>query len=316
MLHAFADVGQMLSGFALLIAVIALIREMRSQNLQSLFYLHQYLAQDDFSEARRRVRTRLHAVAYGAWTEIDRAAASKVCASYDQAGLLLSAGVLSDRTRKLFLDSSWGESVCDQYEALRPFLAEQQTPTRTGVEFFKHFSDLYAESAHFHRPASSPGDVMQVARVVSGGQTGADRAALDVAIESGLQYGGWCPRGGWAEDLTAPPGLLVEYPDLRETSSDDPAERTELNVRDSDATLIVRLPGSTSPGTDLTLDTAARLGRPVLVTEGDAAQVSDWLGSLSPGIRLNVAGPRESEQPGLYDLTRELLRVALVDRRS
>jgi hypothetical protein len=63
-------------------------------------------------------------------------------------------------------------------------------------------------------------------KVISGGQTGADRAALDVATEQGLAYGGWCPKGGWAEDLSDPPGVLALYPDLRETPDADPGQRT------------------------------------------------------------------------------------------
>src|SRR5262245_53687608 len=75
--------------------------------------------------------------------------------------------------------------------------------------------------------------------IISGGQTGVDRAALDAAIALGIPYGGWSPKGGWAEDMPSPPGILAHYPALRETSSADPSERTELNVRDSDATLLL-----------------------------------------------------------------------------
>lgn len=144
-----------------------------------------------------------------------------------------------------------------------------------------------------------------IVRVVSGGQTGVDRAALDAAVELGLAYGGWCPAGGWAEDHPDPPGLLADYPALRETASADPGVRTRLNVRESDATLVVG-GGVASPGTDLTLATAARLGRPHLITE-DAEAALAWLTSLGRGLTLNVAGPRESEQPGVYAATRELL---------
>ena len=162
--------------------------------------------------------------------------------------------------------------------------------------------------------ARSPAPRTRVARIVSGGQTGVDRAALDVAIELGLPYGGWCPRGGWAEDMPTPPGLLARYPRLRETPSADPAERTRLNVRDSSVTLIVR-GGVRSAGTDLTERHAQQLHRPYLVTEGEAPEdiedVARWLGSLSPPIVLNVAGPRESEQPGVHALTRHLLRRLL-----
>lgn len=164
-----------------------------------------------------------------------------------------------------------------------------------------------------------------VARIVSGGQSGVDRAALDVAVELGIPYAGWCPAGGWAEDLTEPPGLLARYPALVETETADPAERTELNVRDSDATLVVRAADAASPGTDLTIELAEKLGRPWLVTEGRADDVrlvevalawvrglaADVGADLETGIALNVAGPRESEQPGVYDEARGFLRAVL-----
>src|SRR6185437_15218992 len=113
-------------------------------------------------------------------------------------------------------------------------------------------------------------------RIVSGGQSGVDRAALDVALELGLPYGGWCPRGGWAEDLPVPPGLLARYPLLRETPAAEPAQRTRWNVRDSDATLILLAGAPPAPdsGTALTLATAVRLGRPVAVVDLDASAPS------------------------------------------
>ncbi|MEQ6903070.1 putative molybdenum carrier protein [Nocardioides sp. YIM 152588] len=156
--------------------------------------------------------------------------------------------------------------------------------------------------------------IPRIARVVSGGQTGADRAALDAAIAAGLPYGGWCPAGGWAEDLTEPPGVLARYPALRAADSADPSARTLLNVRDSHATLIVRGADAASPGTDLTLRAAGRLRRPCLVTPGGTgtlAQIDAWLAAVGDGLTLNVAGPRESQQPGVYRTTRELLAVLL-----
>ena len=151
----------------------------------------------------------------------------------------------------------------------------------------------------------------RVVRLVSGGQAGADRAALDVAIDRGLPYGGWCPAGGWAEDHSTAPGLLQAYPALEEAPSADPGLRTRWNVRDSDATLVVRDPGTSSPGTDLTVAAATELGRPHLVTAGDAAEVVAWLRGFEGILALNVAGPRESEQPGVYALTRSLLGEVL-----
>jgi hypothetical protein len=152
---------------------------------------------------------------------------------------------------------------------------------------------------------------VRLARIVSGGQTGADRAALDVAIELGIDYGGWCPAGGWAEDLPEPPGLLAVYPKLMPTDEPDPSVRTRLNVRDSDATLIVWDGQTPSPGTRLTIKAARDLGRPTLVTPGDVDETQLWLEGLDPGAVLNVAGPRESTRPGSYARTRELLRTVL-----
>jgi len=156
-----------------------------------------------------------------------------------------------------------------------------------------------------------------VRKLVSGGQTGADRAALDVAIRLGTPYGGWCPRGGRAEDLPDPPGLLRTYPELVETPTTDSAVRTEWNVRDSDATLLLTdRPGSLSGGSALSRDLATRLGRPVLViSTGDADAVRTWLRELreqsAQPLVLNVAGPRESKEPGLYAAASRLLEQVL-----
>jgi hypothetical protein len=150
-----------------------------------------------------------------------------------------------------------------------------------------------------------------VTRIVSGGQMGADRAALDVAIELGIDYGGWCPAGGWAEDFPEPPGLLADYPRLSATAETDPSVRTRLNVTAGDATLIVWDGRTPSPGTQLTIEIAEDLGRPLLVTAGDADETRAWLSGFSPPIVLNVAGPRESGCPGTYARTTQLLRSVL-----
>jgi hypothetical protein len=140
--------------------------------------------------------------------------------------------------------------------------------------------------------------------IVSGGQTGVDRAALDFAIEQGIPYRGWCPRGGWAEDMPEAPGLLERYPELCETPSSDPRERTEWNVRDSDATLVfLPFEPDRSPGTQFTLACAKKYGKPVLVTDpydpASVVKILDWL-RANPNIRvLNIAGPRESESAGI-----------------
>lgn len=133
--------------------------------------------------------------------------------------------------------------------------------------------------------------------LVSGGQTGVDRAALDVALRLGLAVGGWCPAGRWAEDGPIP----SRYP-LRETESADPAVRTRRNVRDADATLVLAFQ-PLAGGTALTVRVAAEVGRPALVLAPVPATVDaavDWIARVvPPDGTLNVAGPRASEAPGL-----------------
>jgi hypothetical protein len=153
-----------------------------------------------------------------------------------------------------------------------------------------------------------------VGRIVSGGQTGVDRAALEHGRRAGIPIGGWCPAGGWAEDLPEPPGVLASYPELRATPSSDPAVRTRWNVRDCDATLVITRAGVTSPGTTLTVAIAEELGRPHLVADvRDVAGVRAWLQGLPAGVVLDVAGPRESEAPGIHAEARALLDSVLAD---
>jgi len=152
------------------------------------------------------------------------------------------------------------------------------------------------------------------ARIVSGGQTGVDRAALEAGRRTGIPVGGWCPAGGVAEDLAEAPGLLALYPELRATPSADPAQRTEWNVRDSDATLVLVRTQAVSPGTLLTIELAERWGRPHLVADvHDADAVRTWLQGLPGGSVLNVAGPRESQAPGIQAEAEALLATVLAD---
>jgi hypothetical protein len=147
-------------------------------------------------------------------------------------------------------------------------------------------------------------------KLISGGQSGVDRAVLDVALGRGIAYGGWCPQGGWAEDFPDPPGLLTKYPQLQETPLADPAQRTEWNVRDADACLIVVDGGGleVSAGTALARDLAHRYRRPLLVADlanGDTRkQAGLWLrvqrAKHGDALKLAIGGPRESEAPGIY----------------
>jgi len=149
----------------------------------------------------------------------------------------------------------------------------------------------------------------RIAKIVSGGQTGVDRAALDVALELGFPCGGWVPRGRRAEDGRIPP----IYP-LRETASHSYAKRTRLNVRDSDATLILTR-GEPTGGTALTVDCIRSLDRPYFVVDlagdVDLPAVREWL--VRHDVRvLNVAGPRESTPPGIYRAAAQVLRELLI----
>src|SRR5262245_2860508 len=153
--------------------------------------------------------------------------------------------------------------------------------------------------------------------ILSGGQTGVDRAALDAAIEKGLDYRGWCPKGGWAEDLPAPPGLLARYPHLRETPQADPAERTRWNVRDCDRLLVLTDSSgiSVSEGTELARNVALKRERPCLVLDLDASGAVEraraFLEVGEGGMAVCVAGSRESEAPGIYAKARAFLLQVL-----
>ncbi len=146
-----------------------------------------------------------------------------------------------------------------------------------------------------------------VRQIVSGGQTGVDRAGLDAALALGLAVGGWCPRGRRAEDGPIP----GRYP-LTETASAAYRVRTRLNVRDSDATLIL-CRGPLTGGTRLTASLARNMGRPLRVADlsrrVQAPAAAIWLRRHGV-LRLNIAGPRESQAPGIgAEARRFLMRV-------
>jgi len=152
----------------------------------------------------------------------------------------------------------------------------------------------------------------------SGGQTGVDRAAFDVALELGLPIAGWVPRGRAAEDGRVP----ERYRGLREAESPEYAVRTHRNVQDADATLVLSW-GPPSGGTRDTVVIAQRLGRPLLEIDlarepaQGAAGAASWLAGLAPPVgrplRLNVAGPRASQAPEAYRHAQALLRAVLGD---
>ena len=160
--------------------------------------------------------------------------------------------------------------------------------------------------------------------IVSGGQSGVDRAALDVAIELGIAYRGWCPKGGWAEDMLKPPGVLNLYAELRETPDADPRQRTEWNVRDSDRLMVLvdhaGLP--VSKGTEFALACAKALAKPHIVIDIGASDVkdlaADFLSQAQGPLAVCIGGPRESEAPGIYATAKGFLSrllAGVMDRR-
>ena len=147
-----------------------------------------------------------------------------------------------------------------------------------------------------------------VQKIISGGQSGIDRAALDVALQLGIACGGWCPKGRKAEDGP----ISSAYP-LQETPSLDYAQRTEWNVRDSDGTLILTR-GTPTEGTAWTARVASRLRKSCLIVDfldqPSGTTVTSWLDLYQIRI-LNIAGPRESKCPGIYAEASAFMRKIL-----
>ncbi len=155
---------------------------------------------------------------------------------------------------------------------------------------------------------------MRLARVISGGQTGVDLAALDAAVAVGLPCGGWVPRGRFNEDGPIDP----RYP-VQETDSRKLARRTEWNVCDADATLILSR-GALSGGSALTQRLAQRYAKPclhadlaALSPEEAVARISRWLDVIECAV-LNVAGPRRSNDAEIYTLAYRVIEALLVQR--
>ena len=148
-------------------------------------------------------------------------------------------------------------------------------------------------------------------KIISGGQTGADQAALDVAIEMGIPHGGWIPRGRKTEK-----GRLPDRYHMQETNAIDYTQRTDLNILDSDGTLLFSH-GRLKGGSALTRRLAGLHNKPCLhldlneISEYKAVEIiKSWIDARDIKV-LNVAGPRESENPRIYDAVRNILKSAL-----
>lgn len=151
----------------------------------------------------------------------------------------------------------------------------------------------------------------RIAKIISGGQTGVDRAALDAAIACRVPHGGWCPQGRLAED-----GPIPRRYRLRQLRTPSYSARTRANVRDADATLILTS-GPLTGGTLLTAQTAAEMNKPLLLIDlarepDPLPRIRRWLARIakSAPITLNVAGPRASQR-GLYKRARAIMERLL-----
>lgn len=154
---------------------------------------------------------------------------------------------------------------------------------------------------------------MPITRIISGAQTGADRGGLEAAIELGLDWGGWVPRGFRSQDGTIPAELRAN---LLETADRGYATRTGLNVRDSDGTVMISIVQPTSPGCALTAKRAINSLKPLMpISRMDdhmrwVSAVREWIDDHGIYV-LNVAGNREESVPGIQAFTKRLLIAVL-----
>lgn len=147
-------------------------------------------------------------------------------------------------------------------------------------------------------------------KIVSGGQTGADTAALDWAISHGLPHAGWCPRGRKAEN-----GVIPSKYNLQETETEEYAERTEKNVMDSDGTVIFTMRALLEGGSRFTWECAVKHNKPVLHLDSSMKNPGELLARFirRHQIRtLNVAGPRASAEPTVAGFVEATLEEALM----
>lgn len=145
-------------------------------------------------------------------------------------------------------------------------------------------------------------------KIVSGGQTGADRAALDWAISRGIPHGGWCPKGRRAEDEAIPARYQLE--EMQTTSY---LKRTEQNVVDSDGTVIFSIRAVLSTGSKRTAEFARKHRKPLLHIHPGVADPAARLREFIAGNKvavLNVAGPRQSSEPAIADFVATVMNEA------
>jgi len=148
-----------------------------------------------------------------------------------------------------------------------------------------------------------------ITKIISGGQTGVDQAALDAAIALGIKHGGWCPKNRLNEK-----GRIPKFYNLKETSSTLYQQRTSLNIKQADSTLIIIKDGKWGKGTELTKDLCEIYSKKYLIIDkfNRANQIKfiNWINETNPNV-LNIAGNRESTSPGIYNETVKFLLSTL-----
>ncbi|TAJ05752.1 molybdenum cofactor carrier [Marinilabiliaceae bacterium JC017] len=158
--------------------------------------------------------------------------------------------------------------------------------------------------------------MVRIEKIISGGQTGVDRAALNFALAHDIPCGGFCPKGRKCED-----GIIDEKYPLIETQTSDYSERTRLNLLNADGTLLLTLNNQLGPGAKLTFDWCIKFRKPVLLlelskdSEANGFRLTQW--KLSYNVKtLNIAGNRESQTPGIYSATLQFLEEMIFVKPS
>ena len=165
---------------------------------------------------------------------------------------------------------------------------------------------------------------MTLRKILSGGQTGVDRAALDVAVKLDVAYGGWCPKGRLDEKGVIPSkySCLTEIEGNFICDQDNFNARTVKNIIDSNGTLIIvpswPLPENIKDGTILTIEEIRRQDKPYYILNIENHYLNDcinWIREFEIGV-LNVAGPRASNSPGIYSVSASLLEELFLSYRN
>ena len=153
---------------------------------------------------------------------------------------------------------------------------------------------------------------MIIQKIISGGQTGVDRAALDSALNHNIEIGGWCPAGRKSEDGYIPDKYL-----LQETKTEGYYKRTLLNIKNSDGTLILNF-GELEGGTLLTKNLCEKHNKPYILVQLEQNCLDDIVGWVIENsvVTLNVAGPRGSKDENIYPLTYELMNKLLTNNTN